>query len=524
MSLSPLRLLRRKQLPHNRRRAPILLVHPPWFRLQGSNLIPYPSGPCFVAGNLEQAGLDALVWNGDFDRRETLSMGGTNPLNTAELVNAHARLVEALANDRDPCWLELRSILELVRPRVVGISSYSASYDSARRVAELVKAHDPSIVTVLGGMHATIARGDILRSTPAFDVLVVGESERSVPPLFSRLLAGQTGKALCDIQGLILRIDGEIVSTGAPVRVENLDEVPWPARHRMIDLDKMPPVAHQPVFGYRGCPYRCVFCGSHNIFGRRPRLRSAANMVDELAHVHEKYGTKYFYICDDLFLYDEDRVRTFCALVRARKLPIYYTIQTRAEMVDEELLPLLKASGCQHLAVGVEVGDEEIRRKIQKGNTNDQVRRAAQLTRKHGLRMSGFFMFGFPWETRETMEKTLAFMKELDPCVAFPYIVTPAQGTELLNIAREMNLIPAALDMSSFAHTSPKMGLTQNLSEEEKQQLIDKILAAFTRHNRKSFLRDIFRRPLFYLYAAHDAGLLGSRQAVLRKVKELIEL
>ena len=78
--------------------------------------------------------------------------------------------------------------------------------------------------------------------------------------------------------------------------------------------------------------------------------------------------------------------------------------------------------------------------------------------------------------------------------------------------------------MSSFAHTSPKMGLTQNLSEEEKQQLIDKILAAFTRHNRKSFLRDIFRRPLFYLYAAHDAGLLGSRQAVLRKVKELIEL
>lgn len=515
-------LLFRKKLSSNRRKADILLIHPPWFRLQNSNLVPFPVGPCYIAAVLEKHGLDALVWNGDYDFRPAQSMGGTNLLNTQELVDAHQLMLERLKNRGDPIWNEVVSILQIVQPRIVGISAYSASFQSAQQVARIVKKYDPNIKVVLGGIHGTIAREEIFKSSKHFDVVVVGEAEKYVSPLFSKLLQKKENRELKDIPGLLLTIDGKVHFTGEPERIANLDEIPWPARHRLIDLDKMPAVAHQPVFGYRGCPFRCIFCGSHNMFGRKPRLRSAKSMIDEMEHVHNKFGTKYFFICDDLFLYSKDRVKEFCSLIKERKLNFYYTIQTRGEMVDEELLPKLKATGCQHFAIGVEVGDPEIRKKIKKGNKNSDIRRAAKLIKKYDLRMNGFFMFGFPWETKDQMLATVSFMNELNPVVAFPYIVTPAPGTELLEISTKMDLVPSSLDIASFAHTSPQMGLTDSLSEKEKKRLFDDIMSQFSQHNRKSFRRDILTRPFFYFSAAKDAGLLQSPVVLLQYFKGLL--
>lgn len=510
-----------KKFSDNRRQCDILLIHPPWFRLQDSNLVPFPVGPCYIAAILEKAGLDALVWNGDYDYQPTLSMGGTNMLNTQELVQSHTRLLSRLEAADDPVWQDVESIVRLIKPKIVGISAYSASFPSAQRVAKIVKRINPEIVTILGGMHPTIERENLFSQCDCFDVMVVGEAEKSAPPLFSKLLQGEKIPQLQDIPGLIFRSGQEVIFTGEVEPIANLDEIPWPARHRLIDLDKMPPSAHQAIYGFRGCPFQCIFCGSHNMFGRKPRIRSAENVVSEMEFVHREYRTKYFYICDDLFLYDKERVIEFCSLLKERGLNIYYTLQTRGEMLDESLLPQLKETGCQHIAVGVEVGNEEIRKKIKKGNKNEEIRNANRLIKKYRLRMSGFFMFGFPWETREQMLETVEFMEELNPCVAFPYIVTPAPGTELLNIARAMELIPLSLDLSSFAHTSPKMGLTTTLSETEKEQLIDEILARFSKHNKKSLQKDLWTRPIFYLYAARDAGLFESPKILLKYFSNL---
>jgi len=150
------------------------------------------------------------------------------------------------------------------------------------------------------------------------------------------------------------------------------------------------------------------------------------------------------------------------------------------------------------------------------------MRNAAHLIRKHGLRMSGFFMFGFPWESKKEMLATADLMEELDPVVAFAYIVTPAPGTELLEIARSMDLVPPDLPLSSFAHTSPDMALTPHIPAEEKTEFLDSILERFSRHNRRSFLRDVLTRPHFYYVTLRDGGILTSPAFFARYLRMLV--
>jgi len=506
----------------NRRRAEVLLVHPPWMRLMGSNLIPFPTGPCHVAALLERAGVDALVWNGDYDHSPVASLGGTNILRSRELMEAHTRYLRRLEDPADAIWSEIDGVLEIVQPKVVGISAYSASFQSACRIAERVRLWAPDVPVVLGGLHGTIDPEGCLDACTDIDLVALGEVELSAEAIFRRLLDPGRKREFDDLPGVAFRRGAEKVRTPHPGRVDDLDGLPLPARHRLIDLDEMPPMAHQAIYSYRGCPFGCIFCASHNMFGRTPRLRSAQSIVDEMEMVHKTYGTTYYYICDDLFLWDRNRVVDFCRLLEERRLPVSYSLQTRGEMLDESLLPGLKRSGAQHIAIGVEVGDEDVRKRIRKGNTVEDMREAGRKLRRHGLRMSGFFMFGFPWESRREMLATVELMEELDPIAAFAYIVTPAPGTELLSLAKEMHLIPEGLPLASFSHTSPRMALSSLVPEEEKEPLLNEILERFSRHNRKAFLRDLPKRPRFYLSTLRDAGILASPSSFFRYLKLLV--
>jgi radical SAM superfamily enzyme YgiQ (UPF0313 family) len=382
-------------------------------------------------------------------------------------------------------------------------------------MARLIREEHPEIPIVLGGVHASIAPEACLEACDAFDVVVRGEAEKTSSRLFSALL-NSGHKDLASIRGLVFRKNGTLINTGDPEPVEDLDSLPFPARHLLVDLDKMPPHAFQSLYGFRGCPFKCIFCGSFNVFGRKPRMRSAQSMADEIEMVYKTYGTRYFYLCDDIFMLRRERAIEFCSIMEKKRLPVYYSVQARGEMLDPELLRWLKRTGCQHIAIGVEVGDEEIRKLIRKGNTVDQMRKAARLIREAGLRMVGFFMFGFPWETREHMLKTLHLMEELRPCIAFPYIVTPSPGTELLEIAQHMGLVGGQMDYASFHHESPKMGLTAKIPEAERKELIDFILERFTVHNKESLQWDLFRRPRFYWAAASDAGITSSFRVSLK--------
>lgn len=498
----------------------ILLLNPPWYRLQETSLIHYPGGLAYIAGALENAGYESIIWNSDYDPNIRPVIGGTNILDTEELTRKYNLYKKNLDDLSLPIWQEIKSKIKEFNPDIVGISVYSATYKSALNVTKIIKSINSYIITILGGIHPTINPEEVA-SQKDVDFVVYGEGEITIQELIKVINSDK--RNFSSIKGIVFKNNGNVIKTEKREFIQNLDTLPFPARHRIYNFEKYPPTTFQAIYGSRGCPFKCIFCGSFNLWGYKIRIRSAENIVKEIEETNQKYKTRYFYICDDIFFINRNRAITFCKLLIEKKLNILWSAQTRAEILDDELLSLMKKSGGQHVAIGIEVGDEKIRKLIKKENTNDQIREAVQKIKKHGLTVVGFFMFGFPWETKENIEKTVNFLKKINPTFAFPYIVTPSPGTELFSIAHQMGLINPASQFEDFYHESPEMGLSINIPKQERKEIIDKTLKEFAIHNKKHFLKDILKRPKFYCTLIHDFEILKNPKFILGYITDLFK-
>lgn len=482
---------------------------PPWYRLQDSSLAYYPPGPTYIAGALERIGYDSVVYNADYDPDARTVVGGTNILNTEELSNKYHRYLKNLNDPDHPVWHEVRRALQGFAPDVLGISAYTSTLKAGLNVARIAKELNRDTITVFGGLHPTIDPEGTLKDA-AVDYAVIGEGEFTVQELVKAIDARE--KDLSGIKGIAYRENGSIRINEKRELAPDIDQIVSVARHKLFQKELCPPFVFHMVYAARGCPYFCVYCDSHNLWGRKKRSRSAASLLDEIERTHKDYKTRYFYICDDVFFFKDDipRAYEFCEGLLKRRLKIFWSTQTRAETINEktrDLLSLMKKTGGQHISVGIETGSDRISKLIRKGNSIEQVRKAARIIRKNGLYLSGFFMFGFPWETEAEIQQTLDLLKETDPAVAFPYIATPAPGTELNKIAIDLKLIPPTLEPEKFYHENPEMGLSVNIPPEKKTEIVNRVLSEFSKHNRAKFRRLAWRRLPFYYALMHDYAM-----------------
>ncbi len=484
----------------------ILIVNPPFYRLQRSSLVHYPPGCCYMAAVLEKAGFASHIYNADYDPRKNTILGNTNHINVRALTELSDEYEQRLANDADPIWQEVTAYLKSTNPDVLIISIFNTTLTAGIKIAQKAKIINSSVKIVF---EASTNRGLHCALDPAvsvdpknMDFALRKEPEETIVELVRALTENATD--FSSIQGLSWKNNqGILIHNPDRPPLQNLDLLPFPARHLLDGHEKMPPHTFQGIYGSRGCPFDCIFCGCHTSWGYMPRLRSAKNMVDEIAFVHKRFRTTYFYICDDIFFIQKDRAREFCELILEKKLPVYWSAQTRAEMADEKTLRLMKQAGGQHIAVGVEVGNPHVRELIRKGNTVDDVRRCARLIKKTGLHMVAFCMIGLPWEGEEEIQDTVRLIKEIDPYIVYPYMPTPASGTELAKILTEKNPIGFA-QYRDRCHINTSATLAERLSPELKKKVIEKALMEFVKINRKNLLFDLMRRPQFYIALAHD--------------------
>ncbi len=486
----------------------ILIINPPFYRLQRASLIHYPPGCCYMAATLEEAGFLSVIYNADYDSKKKTILGNTDHINVKALTEQHHEYIRRLYDDADPVWQEIHERLLRYAPRVLIISVFNTTLTAANKIARMAKKIDPGMITVFEGctnrgLHCAVdpSKGGDFN---VMDFALRREPEYTVVELVKALRDGVTDMSF--IQGLTWkRADGTIVHNEDRPYLEDLDRLPFPARHCLEDYENMPPHAFQGIYGSRGCPFDCIFCGCHVSMGYKPRIRSPKNMVNEIALTHKKYGTRYFYICDDIFFIHKERAREFCRLLIERKLPVFWSAQTRAELVDVETLALMKRAGGQHVAVGVEVGNPEIRKLIKKGNTVEDVRRCAKMIHEAGLYMVAFCIIGLPWEGSREIKDTVELIREIDPYIVYPYMPTPASGTELASIIMAKN--PDGLgEFRDRCHIDPSQGFTQMMSQEEREKLLTWAMDQFVAVNRKSLAANICKRPFFYLALAQDMG------------------
>ena len=333
---------------------------------------------------------------------------------------------------------QIASEIRLHGPDIIGITCVTPSYTKTLNLATRLK-KEFALPILIGGPHVTAVTEETMRND-CFDIAVLGEGDFTVVHLADTI---QDGGDLSKVEGIAYRHDGELIRTPPRPYVEDLDALPFPARHLLPQLSEYKPtpsayrnLPQATMITSRGCPYRCAFC-DRSVFGNRYRSRTAQNVVDEMELLITKYGAKEIRFWDDTFNVDPQRVTAICEEILARKLDVTWTCLGRVNHMNETILEAMAKAGCWQVEYGIESGNQEILNGITKGQTLDLVRRVVRMTREAGIGVRGFFMLGLPGETEATMRDTIEFAKSLDLTSAVFHITTPFPGTDLFKIAAE---------------------------------------------------------------------------------------
>jgi anaerobic magnesium-protoporphyrin IX monomethyl ester cyclase len=340
-------------------------------------------------------------------------------------------LLDANADGRRRSTEQIVEQAAVLRPHIIGITLVTPLVKEAYRLAAGLRGCGAKLIA--GGPHATLLPEEPLDH--GFDAVVVGEGEPTIAEAVRAVLGAMP---LESVRGLVYRgPDGLARHNALRPLVADLDALPLPARH-LVDPAcygvLTPQSLHTNIFTSRGCPARCAYCAG-GLFGKQFRFRSADSVVDEVVAVHRQYGTRHFHFVDDAMTMDRERVKRICARLLDERLGLTWSMMTRIDAVDEELLELAARAGCIQIDYGVESGSADTLKRIHKPHTVEMVRRVISLMQRHGIRPNVFFILGFPWEDCKAIDETQQLMRDIAPCVMFhpaiASVLIPFPGTEI---------------------------------------------------------------------------------------------
>ncbi|MGI8906839.1 MAG: B12-binding domain-containing radical SAM protein [Candidatus Sumerlaeaceae bacterium] len=377
-------------------------------------------------------------------------------------------------------WCDLSQDIREFQPDVIMLSITTPSLHKDVEAARLAREIKPDILTVAKGAHFHVLDRESLELYPMLDCVIRGEYELTAAEL-------GTGKPLAEIAGITWRAaDGTIIKNPDRPFIDNLDTVPFPARHLTNNALYFRPDSMElqtTIVTNRGCPHACIYCLAPVVSGKKNRYRSTENVVAELEECVNKYGIRNFLFRSDLFTQNKKWVVELCQKIVDRGLQINWASNSRVDCINREMLDWMKKAGCWIVAFGVESGNEKTLELIKKKATVDQAREAVRLCREAGVKSSVYLLMGLPWDTPETLEDNVQFAKEIQPDFVEIFYTYPFPGTELHKIALEKGLIvPGEIPQEAYAN--PAMGGMYMTKEE---------LASWRRRS----LRRIYLQPRY---------------------------
>jgi anaerobic magnesium-protoporphyrin IX monomethyl ester cyclase len=299
----------------------------------------------------------------------------------------------------------------------------------------------PGVKVIWAGTHATVQGERILKENPLVDFIVQGEYEKAALDLVECL---QHGGDYSRLDGLFYRnASGEVMNSGQ-AELMNLDDLPLPERlalpiYKYNDLFAGMVYPSLQVHASRGCPYGCIYCVWPQVLygGRKYRVRRPRDVAREIRQVVDEFGFESFYFDDDTFNIGKERILALCDEMKRAGLNLPWGIMARADTMDYEMLKAMKEAGLVGIKLGVESGSQSLVDAAEKGLDLAKVRTAVEWCRELGVRTHLTFTFGLPGETRETIEQTIAFAKEMNPDSIQFSITTPFPGTKYFDVLKE---------------------------------------------------------------------------------------
>ncbi|MFH0852549.1 MAG: radical SAM protein [bacterium] len=423
------------------------------------------------------------------------------------------------------CGSEKRHIAKEVKkfkPDIIGISGmFYAQASSFYQTADLAKEADKDIFVFGGGAFPSSYKAEVMRECKSFDAIVLGEGEETAVDLADNL------DNLAAVKGICFRKlgSGEIIYNQARPVQTDLDKIIFPHRgslglynyskpagygySRHFNLKKLvkswilyaslsvpgiryifarffnwrhrnkPKALFMPhgfIITSRGCPNRCTFCAIHAVWGETYRIRSSKNVLDEI-DILVKHGAKEIVIVDDNFTVSKSRTIEICKGIIERKHNVRLVTPSGVFLpsLDKEALEYLYKAGLRELQFGVENGDQEFLDKVICKNLRlEKIKEIIAQAKEVGLRTRGFFIFGYPGETRQTMIKTLKFAFESGMDGARFYVFQPLPGTKAFQMAQEMGALDNNLELDKL-RLRPDMPVvqTKDFSKEDVMKIFN---------------------------------------------------
>ena len=488
---------------HNGRK--VLLITPPYHAgvLESAGRWPH-LGFIYLAGHLRQAGFAPVIYDAMTKGDDLAAIG--------ERIRSEA-------------------------PAVVCSTAYTSSIYAATDVLRLAKTLDPSVVTVLGGVHAHFMYEEVLQENPAVDFVVRGEGEQTLPELLRLLVEGgltDEGQ-LAGVRGIAFRGKDGIVATPPRPLAADLDSlVPaW-------DLVEWDDYTFYPLPGSRmaildtsrGCSHNCSFCSQQKFWNRTYRQRRPERVVEDMLHLHRTYGVDVVMFSDEYPTRERERWERLLDLIIAADLHLTLLLETRVEDIlrDRDILPKYRQAGILHIYVGVEATNQQTLERFKKELSCQQSQEAIRLINSHGMVSECSFVLGLPEDTPASIAETLELARYYDP--DFPHFlhIAPWPYSDLY---QELRPYLITRDYAKYNFVEPVVKPAAMSEAEIRQAVIDcyrkfylgqlKRLSRETDHFKRQYLLRSMQVMMENSFLARHMSAAGGEipRAVRRLLREI---
>ncbi|MBN1356092.1 radical SAM protein [bacterium] len=484
----------------------VLYIRPPYTRLKGLGQASYfPLGIGYLTAVTDSIpDVEARMYHA-----ENQAGGERDPVVDKQSVfqsrsQAQKNYFSALDNDRHPVWNEIESVLTSYRPDAVGLGVLTPEVGSALKISRMVKSLLPGTRVVWGGVHPTFCAGSILEY-PFVDYIVSGEGESTIRDLIE-CMKNDTDPG--SVPGVVTRSTNS--SCIPRPLIQSLDEIPLPARDKTIFPGRYSPVAMGSIMYSRGCPWRCGFCSSRRFWREKVRFRDPEAVTAEIRRLITDYGIRTFTFWDDTFTINRTVTERICEAIIRLNTKVGWRTATRVDVLDNDMLELLKRAGCFQIELGIETGSPEMLEKIRKDIDLDMVPQTIARVHKHKIACGVFFMAGFPDETGEDLLKTDRLIRAIKPAEIVLNVFDPMPGSEQYERTIELGLLPPNPDFARML-LWPDAHYAANIERDEFSERIEMISRYIFSYNTS--------KPALCRRALPEIGQLlrTDRKALLRK-------
>ncbi|MBN2054857.1 radical SAM protein [bacterium] len=424
---------------------------------------------------------------------------------------------------RDRVELErIKAVIAPHKPLLVGIQVYTFDLPGLGAQIAAIRQAAPDAALIAGGPHPSADPQGFLEAFPHLHGAIAGEAELGFPNLAAAVVEANGWPApdmLVRIPGLVWRSADGAIQCNPRAHVEDLDSLGLPAWD-LIDplsypcapqgtfLRRLP---YAPIIVTRGCPHQCTFCAGHVVSGRRLRTRSIPHVIQELRMLVDTYGIREFHIQDDNFTHSREYVLGFCNALQQEQFDLTWACPNgiRLDTLDHEVLQAMERAGCYSVAVGIEAGTQRVLNLMKKRLELHEARARIALIRKTTkMRVTGFFILGYPGETLEEMKRTVKLAMRLDIDKVNFGILMPLPGTEVHDLLESRGLL-AEIDlgrMSEYRSPYSPPGIDT---------------AAFRRFFRRSFIF-FYARPRIIYRFVRDIKSLDQLNVLWHRLRDVV--